>query len=403
MITLRPGSHMSNVLQLLSVSCEFPTRSLHILGDTRTIRTMIHKHKTPEQFKLLTADKILTTKLFQVSGSGRLKTLRLYRGALPLLGELHPAAPDYYLDASGGHRFSGGEARIERQHRVSEALAMCMMAGAEIRPYVLPKLQREEIRTVRLSGAGFYVARYIKTLFAPDKSDKTENKEQEKKKKTHSRIVGMLAYPGGAYAVYNTRTAVMKWRGKGELGTKQDLKDIARFNFGLSEMDTAILFGNNAQTALGTIMAASKVGSAKERFDGIYSYIHFVPLNDDGLKLIKILTLPDWKETMLDSLFDPVNRITGHTSVECDARFGDTLVYSHMDGDIARLTRLRAAVKAGARFTVVCFPWQQEYLAEYFADVSDSIDYKAYDMDDVMRLMGIMNDDSTTGGDTEEM
>lgn len=383
MITIRPGSHMSKLLSLLSVSGEFPTTSLHLLGDTRTIRAMIHRYKSSCDFRLQTEPGILTARVFQTSGTGQAKTLRLCKSALPLLKETHPDALGYYMGAFNGHRFNGNTNHIERRHRIGEALAMAMMSGAEIRPYNLPGLQKRDIRPVRLTGACFYVARYLKTLY-----------EAEYNKFKYTRIVGAMLYPGGAYAVYNTRSAAMKWKGKGERNSREDLSDIVRYNLGLERADSAIFMGTNANVALDTLLEARKIRQVRERFDSIYDYIHFVPLNQDGIKLLKILTLPDWKETMLDAIFDPDTRPTGHTSAECDAILGDRLAFSHLDGDIARLVRLREAISIEKRpYLIVCFPWQRGYLAEFLSDVSELVSFREFGMDAVMDAMGMLGEE----------
>ena len=43
-----------------------------------------------------------------------------------------------------------------------------------------------------------------------------------------TRIVGTVFYPGGAYAVYNTRDAVMKWKDRGEFRVAQHLTELAQ-------------------------------------------------------------------------------------------------------------------------------------------------------------------------------
>ena len=43
MLRLDSGSHVYNLLELLSVCGEFPAKSLKILGDERYIKKMVHK------------------------------------------------------------------------------------------------------------------------------------------------------------------------------------------------------------------------------------------------------------------------------------------------------------------------------------------------------------------------
>ena len=377
MTTIRPGSHMSRLMQVLSVAGEYPAGSLDILGDIRTVRAMVHKHKTLSQFSLPDANMPLATKLFQTSGAARLKTIRLCKGAIPLLDAVCPGATNYYMEVTGGHHFSGGSKRVERHHRVAEAVALCMMAGIEVRPYALPSLQKEEIRHIRLSGTALYPARYLKTL-----------RLVEYNKFKYARTVGLLAYPGGAYAVYNTRNAAMKWKGKGERNSKADLSNIASWNFGLNGIDAALIMGNSADIALQTMRSATEQRHRDGRLEKIYGYLHFVPLNQSGIRLLELLTIPDWKEVMLDALFEPEDRPRGQTSVECDAIMGETLVFSHLDSDIARLVRLREAIlHERIRYQIVCFPWQRGYLSRFLADTQEYVSFRELEMEAVIQAM----------------
>ena len=52
MITLRTGSHALNIITLLSVTGEFPMRSLKILGNERVLKALVHKMTTPQDYRL---------------------------------------------------------------------------------------------------------------------------------------------------------------------------------------------------------------------------------------------------------------------------------------------------------------------------------------------------------------
>ena len=101
---------------------------------------------------------------------------------------------------------------------------MCMRAGIEVRPYLLPKFQFEKLAPVRLSEASMYLAKDLKKLG-----------EMEFNKTMFTRMVGALFTGETCYAAYNTRNAVMKWSGGGEIKTCQSLTDIARLNAGVRD------------------------------------------------------------------------------------------------------------------------------------------------------------------------
>ena len=71
-------------------------------------------------------------------------------------------------------------------------------------------------------------------------------------------------------------------------------------------------------------------------------------------------------ETLLSALFPPELRPGGPGVMEYDAQREGTFIFSHLDGDIARLVRLRQALEhTEVPFEVLCFPWQTAFLHGY--------------------------------------
>ena len=369
MVTVKAGSHVHQILQLLAISGEFPASSLHLLGNERVVKALVHRLESVQDVRFSLEGQTYHTKMLQVSGYRDMRTVRLSKGAIPLLGELHPEAEVYYLRASHGHSFSGSVHHIGRNHRVGEAIALAMMAGLEYRPYALPKLHHGFIEKQEIPKPSFYIARDIKgTEF--DNADKT----------MFTRIVGAVFSPGGCYAVYNTRSAVMKWSGMGEFKAQNYLSELARCNYDVSrlkqrsysafEIDSTLLLGNNPGVALQTILESDKSKRKAARMDSIYPRVHFIPLNSDGIRLLQILTLPDWNERILDALFESeVRPKPGYGFMEYDACINGVYVLSHLDSDLARLIRFREGLRLETdterQFGVVCYPWQAEFLRTY--------------------------------------
>ena len=183
-----------------------------------------------------------------------------------------------------------------------------------------------------------------------------------------TRAVGALFYPGGCYAVYNTRDAAMKWKGMGEFKALHSLTEVVRLNGGVSRLDGALLFGKSYETALETL-DSSDPHHPELRFDSIYPHIHFLPLDGFGARLLGILTLSDWQERLLDLLFEPSTRTYGRGTMEYDAQVDGVKVLSHLDGDLARLLRFREGLWShSGKFEVVCFPQQAEFVREFLGD-----------------------------------
>lgn len=355
MITLRPGSHVYRLMLVLSAVGEFPARSLRLLGNERSYGALVNRLGAAQQFRSEDGADLGCYKLLTVSGKGDKRTIRFSKSALPLLHTLHPSALNCYLAATGGHRFSGNMAHIQRNHRVAESLAVCLSADVEVRPYMLPTLQKQQILRIIPDAPCFYIAKQLKNL------DGTEMN-----KTIFTRLTGALFAHGICYAVYNTRGAVMKWSGMGEFKTAQHLTELVRMNAGLPRADRALLLGECMDVALRTMEESDKSRRMELRFDRIYPHIHFIPLDRQGIRLLKILTLPDWNEQMLSAVFPSEWRADGPGVMEYDAQRDGTFILSHLDGDLARLLRLRQALGCcEAPFEVMCFPWQSAFLKKY--------------------------------------
>ncbi|MDR1205118.1 MAG: hypothetical protein LBL26_06510, partial [Peptococcaceae bacterium] len=265
MIYFRAGSQAHRLVTLLSIAGEYPIRSMRILGNERVYKALIHKLASPETFYNPQTDTEFTTELlFTIAGKGPLKSLRLSKGALPILDWI--GAKEYYLQVFRAHNFPNDAAHKERNHRVAEALGMCMGAGFEFRPYRLPGLQNTGIKTVVPAGPAFYPGKLLKQIG-----------NTEMNKTMFTRMAGALFASGRCYAVYNTRGAVMKWNGMGEFKALHSLIETGRLNAGVSGVDSAILFGESDSAALNTLADMEKNRRLEFRFDGIYRHIHFMP------------------------------------------------------------------------------------------------------------------------------
>ena len=158
----------------------------------------------------------------------------------------------------------------------------------------------------------------------------------------------------------------MKWKGAGEVKALCSLQELARLNAGLGGAPSALLFGKNADTALTTILESDKSRKPELRFDRIYPHTHFIPLDGNGMRLLRTLILPDWNGKLLASLFDPGQRSYDKGAMEYDAIVEGRVVLSHLDSDIARLIRFREALAYKPEPAVVlCYTWQAGFLRAY--------------------------------------
>lgn len=369
---IRPGSQVRQVITLLSVVGEYPTQSLYLLGNERVFKALVHKLTAPQLYRLSQTDTEMTTRLLTITGA---KSIRLYKAALPILNWIHPNALENYLGAFWNHRFPGNTSHIERNHRVAEAVAMCMRAGIECRPYLLPTLQNRCITKLIPETPCFYLAKNLKQLG-----------EAEMNKTMFTRMVGLACMGGNAYVVYNTRSNVMKWSGKGEFKTLHSMAYVVRLNAGFDGLPSAILLGESEEVALNTLLESDTSKRPEFRFDIIYRHIYFVPMNEFGIRQLRLLSVTGMTEQLLDLLFEPEDRTYNKGLFEYDAYINGVYVYSHLDGDIARLIRFKDALQSQTgTFEVLCYPHQMHFLREY---LGPHVKIKTIDMDTVENELG---------------
>ena len=355
MLTVRTGSHVHRLITVLGLAGEYPVCSLGLLGNERTLKALVSRLSSVQELRDPDTGERMRVKLLHLTGTGNAKVIRLCKGALPILEWIHPDAYGYYMTSFYNHRFPGGMAHRDRNFRVAEVIGMGLTAGIETRPYLLPSLQNRSILRVTPESTAFYLARDFKKI-DPAEQNKT----------MFTRIIGAMFFPDGCYAVYNTRSAAMKWNGMGEFKALQSLTELARMNAGIQSVDSAILLGKSYDTALTTLLESEKNRRLELRFDSIYQHIYFVPMNAGGLRQLRLLTVPDWNENLLELLFDPDIRSYNRGFMEYDASIGDTCIFSHLDGDIARLIRFREAMQTSSkRFEVLCFGDQASFLRSY--------------------------------------
>lgn len=138
MIHFSAKSHVHRLVTVLSFVGEYPAHSLHLLGKERVMKELVHRLTTAQTFRNDETGEEHTCRLLTITGKGREKSIRFYKAGLVILGWVHPDAYGYYMRSFWNHRFPGDKAHRERHHRVAEAAVLCMKAGLEVRPYILP-------------------------------------------------------------------------------------------------------------------------------------------------------------------------------------------------------------------------------------------------------------------------
>lgn len=383
MIHFHRGCHTYELISLLSYVGECPVTSLYLLGNERVYKSLIQKLTATQMVRNDATGEEIECRVLTITGKGAQKTIRLYKSALRILDWIHPEAYGYYMKSFWNHKFPGDASHRERNHRVAESAVMCMRAGLMTVPYELPQLQNRGIKHIIPVEASFYLAKDIKRVG-----------ESEMNKTMFTRMTGAVFSQGGCYAVYNTRSSVMKWNGMGEFKALHSLIEVARMNAGVAKLDSAILIGKDAVIAEKTLQETERNRRLELRFDAIYQHIHYIEMSEHGIRQLRLLLIKDWKRKILELLFED-EELAGEQAVfEYDAFVEGCYVFIFFDGDIARLMRFRDAIGDMAeQYEVLCFPHQMSLVRSYLLD---AVRYKTIDMELIEQ--GLMQSEGVTDG-----
>ena len=357
MIEIREGSLITKLLYILTVAGEFPMCSISLLGSYRRYMQLIGcATQCCTYFNYVTKESYTAT-LLTIVGKGRQKSLRFLSGAERVLEWLE--LWELFRRLHGEIHYRGDEAHRNRAHRLAEGYAMAYMAGLEINPLRMPTLQQDRFRNFFVETQCYYDSKKLKGL-----------SRIELPKNMYTRIIGAVFANKNVYAVYNTRDQVMKWCGKGEQKALVNLEEISRMNANTHRVNSAILFGKDMGIALETLKKTDNTKRLEYCFDGIYSQIYFVPLDQNGIRLFRLLIMEEWREELLSTLFPEETRSYDKGVFEYDAQVDNKFVFAFFDGNIARLQRFRyAAQKMNGEYEVLCFPFQVEFVKAYLGDL----------------------------------
>lgn len=349
---MRKDSQLYRLISLLSVCGKYPIRSLHLLGNKRMYRKLVDECMQPLTVRNSeTAEAISLPRLFNLCGKGRLKSIRLYSGALPILKWLDEG--EYYDAISNGHNMPMNDQHLDRNHRVAEVLAVCRDAGIEIFPHNLPNFQRDEFDTIiPLRQPFFMTSRMLKWFGGNDAANKTN----------FTRMVGALFIGDTDYFVYNTRYTPMKWSGSGEIKAMINVRCIA--NKVPFDIAYSMLFADTGEIAMEAYLATHKIKNSNYHFDQIYDKTHFIPLNEYGARFLRFFAIPGWQDPFTKMLLNQ-EELHEYRYYDCDDYSDGVYSLVWLDGD---LHRLWAISKLEGNRCVYCFTWQKDFVRKFLGD-----------------------------------
>ena len=141
MIHIRCDSTVHELLTFFAYVGEFPYAAIPLLGGYDTNRKVIYKMSKDQQYRIPDHDQVISGRLLNISGSKKQKTIRLSQVGVMVLEKVNPEAGAYYSQVYGKAKISSSAERIDRAHRIAEAVALFRLAGVETCPSKLPPIQ----------------------------------------------------------------------------------------------------------------------------------------------------------------------------------------------------------------------------------------------------------------------
>ena len=187
----------------------------------------------------------------------------------------------------------------------------------------------------------------------------------------------------------------MKWKPESELKSKLDLTDICTMNTSNKEVNSAIFFGASYQTGLRMLQEWKTNRDNRKLFTSVYQHVHFLPIDEFGTDLLRIITLPDWNNRLLRLFFKNSVRTFGCGEFTYDAEVKGICYLSFLDSDVARLYLFREGIKffPERKWSVICFEQQVHFLREF---LGKNASLKILKIENVMGLLKL------NGGNSNE-
>lgn len=86
--------------------------------------------------------------------------------------------------------------------------------------------------------------------------------------------------------------------------------------------------------------------------------------------------------------------------MDYDAQNGKTLILSHLDGDIARLVRVRQALEhSNTSYEILCYPWQSQFVDRY---IGGRAQLREIDLESLEVALGIGAEEADEGSRSDE-
>ena len=347
------------MLTVLTIAGEMPLVAASQAGSHEGYRKLFYELSKKQTIINTKTQEQIRVKLIQMSNQGNKRRCRLCKNAIPILDWI--GTRTYYEEMFPNNKLGGGSQKHFRNDMVAETIFLMLESDIEVLPTELPELRLSNRYNSFNGRSCFYSTRHIK---------RTLNKGINKI--VSSRIVGALFSGNNVYAVYNTRSSPIKWKGMNELKTRFILTDLARINADVSECNSAIILGKDDKTILNSFFNNAECKDKDFRFDKIYQNVYAIPQSPRGIEMLQLFKIQNFQEKILAYMFEKKNRSI-NSGYGWHAVVDGEYVFSYLDSNIAALSRFYETAKRGKdkkKFMVICYDFQEKFIKELFDGIA---------------------------------
>lgn len=366
------GSFKWKLIAILSMCYEMSYECLNVLDTSR--RSAINKICELKKEGIITVNNISGIKTIRLAPteSAALYASTTYADALADIEEQRNK--NYASHSTYSH--------IKRRHKLSEMIAISMSSGISVLPNEKPMLGYDKFNE---STCCAYTAREMKSWST-----------LEEKMQNSTVFTGMIVTPWQVYTTYGYHSRYQEWSRKGEIKAYTFTNYVlTNHDYKGSHTPHAIMLLKSYTLAIDILENSGRkteVISGFNTIETVYDRIHLIPLDSNGTKTLKLLTIKDYNKELSGQIFEKsmiVNNESDHYSVDCDATYEaetsegkKVRVYIMLgfDGEVKRLKGFKAAaLSQNGIYQIICHTYQAEIYKQYYKDAVTVISGEAYD------------------------
>jgi len=343
------------ILELCALSADLPASLLDMLAGS--------KRWTKD-----TVSQLVKNKMIRRYRKDKIRSLRLTKKGRDILLRTNRERFCTLLEGAGETRFRKTDLPARtRMHRLAGVYLLMMEAGVAVhrdeKADIFGELPWDTDPTSVLE-------RWSVPCFYSSVEIKAQGDDLIRIKGTRA-LGALFTEAPSPYLVYNTGSMPLKWSEKSE----QKLSGVIQGTLNIWQLDGSephgIMVGNDMEVLLKLLTSDGGNRRHFYRVDGSYPVFHFIPLDQNGKLLLRLLCDETAKRRITKRLVEDFAPAEYHL-FSCDALDGDRPVLFAWDLDMVKLRHCRDGIEQeGGWGLVICMDFQADFLRSYFGTLSE--------------------------------